>query len=66
MFTKDLATLQAKNLLRTRSIADSDLQFVDFYSNDYLGLSNNLSVIESMCATAKKFGVGSKDRKSVV
>ncbi|PCI37439.1 MAG: 8-amino-7-oxononanoate synthase [Thiotrichales bacterium] len=60
MFTKDLATLQAKNLLRTRSIADSDLQFVDFYSNDYLGLSNNLSVIESMCATAKKFGVGSK------
>ena len=63
-----LDTLKQEHLFRTRNI-NSTAQQIDpvingkkvlsFCSNDYLGLANHPTVLESFVASAKKFGVGS-------
>ena len=64
----ELSALDAAGLKRRRRVLDtpcSPMAMIDgqhlisFYSNDYLGLANDPSIIEALCAGARTWGVGS-------
>jgi 8-amino-7-oxononanoate synthase len=67
-FDEDLKQLKNKNLLRKltciESSHDSEISingqtYIDFSSNDYLGLSNHPEIIKTAAAALKKYGFGS-------
>jgi len=68
MFSKSLINLKEKNLLREiknrnspqgAKILIDEKSFINFSSNDYLGLANHPHVIESAKKAIKTFGFGS-------
>ncbi|MBI5195673.1 MAG: aminotransferase class I/II-fold pyridoxal phosphate-dependent enzyme, partial [Nitrospirae bacterium] len=67
-FKSKLQNLRVKNLLRKLTLIDSakgpkisiaGKQFINFSSNDYLGLSQRPEIIKSAVSAFKKYGFGS-------
>ena len=64
----ELASIQASNLYRHRQIVDgpqgieiesSGKRYLNFSSNDYLGLANHPDVVATFRTAANKYGIGS-------
>lgn len=47
-----------KNTYRELGKFNNQLSYIDFASNDYLGLSQNQTILKKALSTAKKYGIG--------
>jgi 7-keto-8-aminopelargonate synthetase-like enzyme len=70
--TTDLADRAQRSLLRSRravtrltptSVRIGDTAYVDFASNNYLGLTHHPAVIDAVRRAAQDFGIGSGPRR---